>query len=76
MFHGIRKLMAEYGPNQNVMVDLMINALIYQEINTTSGIIGAGIRLDCNRGHVAIRLKYGLGSMWSQDSGGIYHNLI
>lgn len=76
MFRGIRELMATCGPNKHDMVDVMINALIYQDVNTRSGIIGAGIRLGCKPGHVAILLKEGIGHRWWRDSDGVYHNLV
>ena len=76
MFRGLRELMAVCGDNQHDVVDVLINALIDLDVNTASRIIGAASQLDCNRGHVAIRLKGGLGDRWILDSDGIYHNLV
>ena len=76
MFRGLRELMAVCGDNQHDVVDVLINALIDLDVNTASRIIGAGVRLDCKRGHVAIRLKGGIGVRWTRDSDGIYHNLV
>ena len=76
MFRGLRELMAVCGDNQHDVVDVLINALIDLDVNTASRIIGAGVRLDCKRGHVAIRLKGGLGVRWTRDEDGIYHNLV
>ena len=76
MFRGLRELMAVCGDNQHDVVDVLISALIDLDVNTASRIIGAGVRLDCKRGHVAIRLKDGLGVRWTKDSDGIYHNLV
>ena len=64
------------GENKNDVVDVMINALIDQGVNTSVRIFGAAVRLDCNRAHVAIRLKGGIGVRWTRDSDGIYHNLV
>ena len=76
MFRGLRELMAVCGENQHDVVDVLISALIDHDVNTSSRIIGAGVQLDCNRKHVAIRLKGGLGVRWTKDSDGIYHNLV
>ena len=76
MFRGLRELMAVCGDNQHDVVDVLISALIDHDVNTSSQIIGAAIHLDCNRGHVAIRLKGGIGVRWTRDSDGIYHNLV
>ena len=76
MFRGLRELMAVCGDNQHDVVDVMINALIDQGVNTSARIFGAAVRLDCNRAHVAIRLKGGLGVRWTRDEDRIYHNLV
>ena len=76
MFRGLRELMAVCGDNQHDVVDVLISALIDHDVNTSARIIGAGVRLDCNRKHVAIRLKDGLGVRWTRDSNSIYHNLV
>ena len=76
MFRGLRELMAVCGDNQHDVVDVLINALIDLDVNTASRIIGAGVRLDCKRGHVAIRLKGGIGVRWTRDSDGTYRNLM
>ena len=76
MFRGLRELMAVCGENKNDVVDVMINALIDQGANTSASIFDAAVRLECNRTHVAIRLKGGIGVRWTRDSDGIYHNLV
>ena len=76
MFRGLRELMAVCGDNQHDVVDVLISALIDHDVNTRARIIGAGVRLDCHRGHVAMRLKGGLGVRWTRDEDGIYHNLV
>ena len=62
--------------NQHDVVDVLISALIDHDVNTRARIIGAAIRLDRDRGHVAIRLKGGLGHRWTRDEDGIYHNVV
>ena len=76
MFRGLRELMAMCGDNKHDVVDVLISALIDHDVNTSSRIIGAGVRLDCHGGHVAIRLKGGLGVRWTKDSDHTYHNLV
>ena len=76
MFRGLRELMAACGDNQHDVVDVLISALIDHDVNTRARIIGAAIRLDRDRGHVAIRLKGGLGHRWTRGEDGIYHNLM
>ena len=76
MFRGLRELMAVCGDNQHDVVDVLISALIDHDVNTRARIIGAGVRLDCHRGHIAIRLKGGLGVRWTRDEHRIYHNLV
>ena len=76
MFRGLRELMAVCGDNQHDVVDVLISALIDHDVNTRARIIGAAICLDRVRGHVAIRLKEGLGHRWTRDEDGIYHNLV
>ena len=76
MVRGLRELMAVCGDNQHDVVDVLISALIDHDVNTSSQIIGAAIHIDCNREHVAIHLKGGIGVRWTRDSNSIYHNLV
>ena len=76
MFRSLRDLMDKCGSNKHDMVDVLINALIDHGINTRACIIGAAGQLDFDRGHVAIRLKGGIGVRWTKDSDDIYHNLV
>ena len=76
MFRGLRELMHACGTNKHDKVDILITALIDKGINTGPRIIGAAIRLDFDRAHVAILLKGGIGLRWTRDSDGVYHNLV
>ena len=76
MFRALRDLMHACGTNKHDKVDVLITALIDKGINTGSRIIGAASRLDCDRAHVAIRLKGGLGDRWTRDNDGTYRNLM
>lgn len=80
LFEGLRRLMADCGPNRNDQADTVIMACIGQGINISPRLRSVLKTLGFDARHAGIRMHFGTGTnpalhSWRRDKNGVYELL-